>query len=175
MLIQIIFNLFLTFAPFSQVAPNCKEDVGKVEEGGRRRFFNEEFEHKRKKTSSTSCQWSESRHGESNFWLLGLNVSWPLASCAGWSCRRCPPAQLSAHLQRQRERPDAGVQLQPDEALAGGQGQVQSGRENKSWGGWSVLEWHRYKSFQLMISDSTAHKKALNRIFFYHSIISIIK
>ena len=75
MLIQIILDLFLTFASLSQVASNCEEDVGKVEEGGGRRFFNEEFKHKRKKTSSTSCQWSESRHGESNFCLLGLNVS----------------------------------------------------------------------------------------------------
>ena len=68
-------QLILTFASHSQVAPNCEEDVGKVEEGGGRRFFNEEFKHKRKKTSSTSCQWSESRHGESNLRLLGLNVS----------------------------------------------------------------------------------------------------
>ena len=27
-------QLVLTFASLSQVAPNCKEDVGKVEEGG---------------------------------------------------------------------------------------------------------------------------------------------
>ena len=60
-------QLVLTFASLSQVAPNCEEDVGQVEEGGGWRFFNEEFKHKRKKTSSTSCQWSESRHGESNF------------------------------------------------------------------------------------------------------------
>ena len=65
MLIQIILNLFLTFSPLSQVAPNCEEDVGQVEEGGWWGSFNEEFKHKRKKTSSTSCQWSESRHGES--------------------------------------------------------------------------------------------------------------
>ena len=71
-LIQIIFNLFLTFAPLSQVAPNCEEDVGQVEEGGGWRSFNEEFKHKRKKTSSTSCQWSESRHGEQ----VKLLTSW---------------------------------------------------------------------------------------------------
>ena len=47
------------------------------------------------------------------------------SSPTGWSCRRSSPSDLPAHIQRKRERPHPCLQLQPDQAFAWGQGQIQ--------------------------------------------------
>ena len=52
----------------------------------------------------------------------------------GGSGRRRSPSDVPAHLQRERERPHPGLQLQLVEALAGGEGEVQPRWPDKSRG-----------------------------------------